>query len=53
MSRKTTIMLGMVLGSVAGGFIASLFGAGAFSFTSLGCSTAGGLLGIWIAFKIS
>jgi hypothetical protein len=46
-------MLGMLLGSVAGGFAASLFGAGAFSFTSLACSTAGGILGIWIAFRIT
>lgn len=43
----------MIIGSVAGGFVASLFGAGALSFTSLGCSTVGGILGIWIAFKIS
>jgi hypothetical protein len=46
-------MFGMILGSIAGGFVASLFGASTLSFASLACSTAGGLLGIWIAFKLS
>jgi len=46
-------MLGMILGTVAGGYIASLFGAGSLSLESIGASMAGGLIGIWIAFKLS
>jgi uncharacterized membrane protein YeaQ/YmgE (transglycosylase-associated protein family) len=46
-------MLGMVVGSFVGGFVASLFGAGMLSMASLIGSTIGGILGIWIAFKIT
>jgi uncharacterized membrane protein YeaQ/YmgE (transglycosylase-associated protein family) len=46
-------MLGMVVGSIAGGFVASLLGAGMLSMSSLIGSTIGGILGIWIAFKIT
>lgn len=53
MSRKTVIMIAMVVGSLTGGFVASLFGASAFSFASLIGSTIGGIAGIWIAFKIT
>jgi len=53
MSRKTKIMLGMVAGSYAGAYIATLFGASAFSFAALSGSVIGGFAGIWIAFKIS
>ena len=53
MSRKSLIMIGMIVGSFAGGFVASLFGAGMLSMTSLIGSTTGGILGIWIAFKIT
>jgi len=52
-SRKKIVMLGMILGTVAGGYIASLFGAGSLSLESIGASMAGGLIGIWIAFKLS
>lgn len=53
MSRKTVILIGMTVGSIAGGFIASKFGAGGLSFTSLIASGIGGMLGIWLAFKIT
>jgi uncharacterized membrane protein YeaQ/YmgE (transglycosylase-associated protein family) len=53
MSRKTTIMIAMVIGSIAGGYIATLFGAHSLSLSSLLGSTVGGLLGIWVGFKIS
>jgi phage tail tape-measure protein len=46
------IMLGMVVGSVAGGYIPSLFGSVDLMISLLG-STIGGILGIWIAFKLS
>jgi hypothetical protein len=53
MSRKTLIMTGMVVGSFAGGYAATLFGADAISFGSLLGSTAGGILGIWAGFRLS
>ena len=53
MSRKAIIIMGMIGGSFAGGYAAILFGIEAISFPSLLASTAGGILGIWIAFKVS
>jgi uncharacterized membrane protein YeaQ/YmgE (transglycosylase-associated protein family) len=53
MSRKKIIIIGMIIGSFAGGYLATLFGVEAISFFSLLVSTAGGILGIWIAFKVS
>ncbi|MGA2508077.1 MAG: hypothetical protein ABSF80_11455 [Chitinispirillaceae bacterium] len=53
MSRKSIIMMGMVLGSCTGGYAVTLLGADAISFPSLLGSTAGGLLGIWIAVRFS
>jgi hypothetical protein len=53
MSRKTVVMMGMIIGSCAGGYAATLFGADAISFGSLLGSTAGGILGIWAAFRLS
>jgi hypothetical protein len=51
MSRKKLIMIGMVAGSIAGGYAPSLFGVDGFMTSLLG-STAGGLLGIWIAYRL-
>jgi phage tail tape-measure protein len=53
MSRKTIIMMGMIVGSCAGGYAATLFGADAISFGSLLGSTVGGILGIWAGFRFS
>jgi len=47
------IMLGMIIGSFAGGYIPTLLGADAFSMTSLLGSVAGGILGIWIAYRLT
>jgi uncharacterized membrane protein YeaQ/YmgE (transglycosylase-associated protein family) len=46
-------MMGMIVGSLAGSFVVSLFGAGMLSMTSIIGSTIGGILGIWVAFKIT
>jgi hypothetical protein len=51
MSRKSMIMLGLVIGSMAGGYVPTLLGADSISFASLWGSTAGGILGIWLAFR--
>lgn len=53
MSSKRTIMIGMILGSTLGGWLPSLWGAGAFSLTSILLATVGGLLGIWIGYRIA
>ncbi len=49
---KKIIMLGMILGSIIGGYISTLFGAETFSLSSILASTIGGLLGIWLSYKI-
>jgi hypothetical protein len=45
-------MLGMVTGSIAGGYVPALLGADSFSLSLLG-STAGAILGIWLAYKLA
>jgi phage tail tape-measure protein len=51
MSRKSFIMIGMVIGSIAGGYAPILLGADSISVSLIG-STIGGLLGIWGGFKL-
>lgn len=52
MSQKTLVFLGMTVGSLIGGYIPSLWGAGMFSFTSIFTSGAGAILGIWLGYKL-
>jgi len=47
------IMLGMIIGSFAGGYMPTLLGADAFSMTSLLGSIVGGILGIWVAYMLT
>ena len=51
MSRRKLIILGMIIGSIAGGYAPSLLGFDGFMTSLLG-STAGGILGIWIAYRL-
>ena len=51
MSRKSFIMMVMVIGSIAGGYAPILLGADSI-YASLAGSAIGGLLGIWGAFKL-
>ena len=53
MSRKSMIMFGMIAGSFAGGYGATLIGCHGISFGSLIGSTIGGLIGIWAAVKLT
>jgi uncharacterized membrane protein YeaQ/YmgE (transglycosylase-associated protein family) len=53
MSRKSIIMIGMIIGSLAGGYVPCLMGADSFSFTSLLGSIVGGILGIWVAYELT
>jgi len=52
MSRKKLIMLGMMVGSIAGGYLPALFGLDDFMVSLLG-SFIGGIIGIWIGYKFS
>ena len=45
MSRKAMIMFGMIIGSLAGGYLPGLLGADGLSLVSLLGSGAGGILG--------
>jgi len=51
MSRKKFIIIGMVIGSIAGGYAPVLLGADSISAALIG-STVGGLLGIWGVYKL-
>ena len=51
--NKSTVMVGMIIGSLIGGYIPSLWGAGAFSISGIIFSGLGGLGGIWLAWRFS
>lgn len=53
MSTKTLVFLGMTIGSVVGGYLATLLGAGVFSYSSVLLSSAGAIAGIFIGYKLS
>ncbi len=52
MSRKKFILLGMFIGSFAGGYAPSLLGVNDLM-VSLLCSTVGGIIGIWIGYRLA
>ena len=49
---KKIIMIGMFFGSTIGGYIPTLFGIDAFSVISILGGFVGGLLGIWLTFRL-
>lgn len=49
---KSMVWVGMVIGSAVGGYAPVLFGGSALSFTSVITTAIGGILGIWIGFKL-
>jgi len=51
--NKGIIWIGVLVGSILGGYIPSLWGAGIFSMSSIVFSTIGGIAGIWLAFKLT
>jgi len=53
MSSKTIVMLGMIIGSTIGGYVPLIFGISLFSFTSAIFSALGGLIGIYITYKMT
>jgi len=52
MNSKRLVWLGLILGSTAGSYIPNLWGAGVFSFSSVVLAAVGGILGIWLGFKL-
>jgi len=48
---KKIIILGMLFGSTIGGYIPTLFGASAFSISSIICGALGAFIGIWLTFR--
>ena len=53
MSTKTNVYIGTIIGSILGGLIPTLWGAGEFTFSSILFSGIGAIAGIVIAFKLS
>lgn len=52
MHSKSLIWIGMVVGSTAGGFLPYLWGGDLLSYSGLLGSGAGGILGIWLGYKL-
>lgn len=50
---KTFIMTGLIVGSIAGGYVPLLWGGSVFSLSSIFLSAIGAFAGIWLGFKIS
>lgn len=50
---KQAVWGGATIGSILGEFVPSLWGADMFSFSSVIFTALGGILGIYIAFKLS
>ena len=53
MDSKKLVWVFMVVGSTIGGYIPTLWGDGFLSMSSVLLSAVGGILGIWIAFKLN
>jgi hypothetical protein len=53
MESKKIIWLLMFIGGTAGSYLPLLWGSGHFSFASVFGSALGGILGIWIGFKLT
>ncbi|MBI5422386.1 hypothetical protein HZA44_04605 [Candidatus Peregrinibacteria bacterium] len=53
MNSKPLIWIGMFAGSTIGGFVPSLWGDNFLSMWSVVLTAVGGLVGIWIGFKLS
>jgi hypothetical protein len=49
---KKFVMLGMIVGSIAGGYIPLIWGDSIFSMSSILFSAIGGFVGIWAGYKL-
>jgi hypothetical protein len=50
---RARIWLGVLIGSTIGGFIPGLWGAGLLSYSAVLLSGIGGLVGLWLGYKMS
>jgi hypothetical protein len=53
MSPKSIVMIFFVIGSFIGSYAPALFGISIFSYTSVFLGAIGGIIGIFIGYKIS
>ena len=53
MNSKSLIWIFMAIGSTIGGYLPTLWGDSFLSFTSVFLTAVGGIIGIWIGFKLS
>ncbi len=53
MSTKTWVMVGMTIGSFGGSYLPVVFGVDPFSFTTILTGAVGGIIGVFIGFKLS
>jgi hypothetical protein len=49
---KTAVYIGATVGGLIGGYVPTLWGAGFLSGWSILTSAIGGLLGIWVAWRV-
>ncbi|MBI3872637.1 MAG: hypothetical protein HY304_06145 [candidate division Zixibacteria bacterium] len=52
MNTKSLIWIGMFVGSTVAGFLPYLWGEGMLSISGFVCSSVGGLLGIWVGYRV-
>lgn len=53
MSTKTSVMLGLFIGSTIGGYVPVFFGSSFLSYASLIGSTIGSIVGVYIGYKLT
>ena len=46
-------MIGLFIGSTVGGYVPALWGADFFSISGIVASTVGGIIGVWLGFRVS
>ncbi len=51
--QSRIIWLGVFVGSTIGAFVPDLWGASAFSLSSILWSAIGGIAGVWVGYRIS
>jgi len=51
--QRQFIFLGMIVGSIIGGYLPALFGVSVFSVISILTGALGDLIGIYIAYKLT
>ncbi|MCX6798427.1 MAG: hypothetical protein NTX66_04440 [Candidatus Falkowbacteria bacterium] len=49
---KKVVFLGMIFGSTIGGYLPTVFGVNALSLVSILCAAAGGIIGIWLSYRL-